>query len=284
MPALLVRALYLPFFLVGGNGAAILLVQAGYPGAWLLPLVLGFIGLSFAAEWALPYDRVFNEPLGDRGRDFCHALVNEGASVLTLALFPSIAAHAVLWRVWPVEAPLWQQLLVAVFVADVGITMAHHASHRISMLWRLHAVHHSVKRMYGFNGLMKHPLHQLLETAAGTTPLLLAGVPFEVLQLLVVAVVLQLLLQHSNVAYFTGPLDRILAVNTVHRFHHLASEKEGNVNFGLFTTWTDLVLGTAHGNDRRVIRSGDLGIEGRPDYPVGYLAQLAEPFRAGAAG
>ena len=91
--------------------------------------------------------------------------------------------------------------------------MAHYASHRHNALWQLHAVHHSVKRMYGFNGLMKHPLHQTVETLAGTTPLLLMGAPQEVLMLLVVAVIIQLLLQHSNVAYFAEPFRYFLAIN-----------------------------------------------------------------------
>jgi len=117
---------------------------------------------------------------------------------------------------------------LAILISDVGITLAHFASHRLSSLWRLHAVHHSVKRLYGFNGLMKHPLHQLIETVAGTTPLLFVGVPQNVLMLLVVAVVLQLLLQHSNVAYFTGPLRRVLAINAVHRFHQGSPQKTEN--------------------------------------------------------
>ena len=132
--------------------------------------------------------------------------------------------------------------------------------------------------MYGFNGLMKHPLHQLIETLAGATPLLLMGIPQEVLQLFVVAVVLQLLLQHSNVAYFVGPLRHVLAVNILHRFHHLKTAEEGDVNFGLFTTFTDRLLGTAFFDRDRVIISDDLGIASQPEYPINYLDQLVQPF------
>ena len=170
---------------------------------------------------------------------------------------------------------------MAVLIADVGITLAHYASHRVDILWQLHSVHHSVKRMYGFNGLMKHPLHQALETFAGAAPLMLLGVPQQVLMLLVVAVVFQLLLQHSNVAYFTGPLKRVLAVNVIHRFHHLNTAAEGDVNFGLFTTFTDRLLGTAYFDDSRTIGTEDLGIEDQPDYPVAYLDQMTEPFKKG---
>lgn len=276
----LIRLGYLPVFLIGGNGAAILLVQGGYSKLWLVALVGTFVALAFLLERMVPYDAAFNRPQNDTRRDVIHAFVNESMSVVGVLSVPLLARLSPLPSVWPTSIPLWQQLLLAVFIADIGITLVHFASHRFAALWRLHAVHHSVKRMYGFNGLMKHPLHQLLETVAGTTPLLLMGASQEVLMLLIVAVGLQLLLQHSNVAYFTGPLKHVLVVNVVHRFHHLNSAKEGDVNFGLFTQFTDILLGTTFFDPYRTIRLADLGIEGQPDYPVGYLRELAEPFRS----
>lgn len=107
-------------------------------------------------------------------------------------------------------------------MADLGITLAHYVSHRAEWLWRLHAVHHSVERMYGFNGLMKHPLHQAIETAAGTAPLVVVGMPLDVGALLGFAVAIQLLLQHSNVDMRAGPLAYLWAVAPGHRHHHLA--------------------------------------------------------------
>ena len=133
--------------------------------------------------------------------------------------------------------------------------------------------------MYGFNGLMKHPLHQALEASAGVLPLLLVGVTQDVLALLLVAVAIQLLLQHSNVNYKVGPLRYILAINQVHRFHHLNSAEEGNVNFGLFTTLTDRLLGTAYYEPERHFEPDQLGIENERDYPKDYVAQLIQPFK-----
>lgn len=79
-------------------------------------------------------------------------------------------------------APLWQPfsvLLLAIgfmFIADLGVSAAHHASPNWSPLWRFHAVHHSVKRMYGFSGPMKHPVHQMVEGVSGFAPLLVLGI------------------------------------------------------------------------------------------------------------
>lgn len=275
----LIRLLYLPFFLIFGNGLAIYFVVQGVSELWLFGLLMAFIVLAFIIENLVPYDAAFNKPQGDRKRDFIHALVNESLSVIGVVSVPVIASFLSLPSAWPTSFPLWLQLLIAVLIADIGITLAHYTSHKIDILWRLHAVHHSIKRMYGFNGLMKHPLHQTIETLAGTAPLLLLGVPQEVLMLLVVAVVVQLLIQHSNVSYFTGPLRYVLAVNSVHRFHHLNTAEEGDVNFGLFTTLTDHLLSTAYFDKTRTIRSEDLGIKTQPNYPADYIKQFMKPFR-----
>ncbi len=279
MVKFLVRFSYLPLFLIVGNAIAIYIVNYDYHELWLLGLLATFIVLSFMLEKLAPFDNTFNQSQGDGLRDFMHALVNESSSVLGVMSVPFIASLNPLPSVWPADLPLWLQVFIAILIADVGITLAHFASHRIEALWRLHAVHHSIKRMYGFNGLMKHPLHQTIETMAGTTPLLLMGIPQDVLMLLVVAVLLQLLLQHSNVAYFTGPLKNIYVSNAVHRFHHLNTAEEGDVNFGLFFTFTDHLLGTAYFDKDRTIGTEDIGISTQPNYPVDYISQLIEPFR-----
>lgn len=274
-----IRLIYIPLFLIVGNGLAIYIISSGYSYLWLIALTLIFVSLAFVLEYVAPYDADFNVSHGDRSRDVVHAIVNESSNLLGLMLMPALAVLVQVPSIWPTSLPLWSQLLLAVIVADVGITLVHFFSHRIEVLWRLHAVHHSIKRMYGFNGLMKHPLHQLLETLGGTVPLILMGVPHEVMVLFVVAVILQLLLQHSNVKYFVGPLRYILAVNVVHRFHHLKNAEEGDVNFGLFTTLTDRLLGTAYYDKSRVIASNDIGIEAEPNYPSEYFRQLIQPFR-----
>jgi sterol desaturase/sphingolipid hydroxylase (fatty acid hydroxylase superfamily) len=143
-------------------------------------------------------------------------------------------------------------------------------------------VHHSVKRAYGFNGLMKHPLHQTLETAAGFAPLILLGLPTNVAYAVALCAAVQLLLQHSNVDYRVGPLRVVLALNQAHRFHHLKWAGIGDVNFGLFTLIWDHLLGTYSYDPERRFSSDDLGMAAKPHYPNGYLAQLAEPFRPSA--
>lgn len=269
----------LPLFLLGFNGAALWLITAQQP-AWtryalLLAAILAMVGI----ERAIPYQQDWNRGQGDRTRDGLHALVNTALSFAGLWLLPSLAAVAPFPEVWPQHWPFLLQVLVALLGLDAGVTLAHWASHRVGWLWRFHAVHHGLTRLYGFNGLMKHPVHQLIETGAGIAPLWLLGLPVPVAAALGFCVAVQLLLQHSNADFRIGPLQALLATAERHRHHHRRG-RAGDVNFGLFTTLWDRLLGTLQPPGAPAPRtSAELGVEGEPRLPQRYLAQLAYPFR-----
>ncbi|MEV0251622.1 sterol desaturase family protein [Nocardia sp. NPDC050712] len=279
----LVRYGYAPLLLLGVNGAGVALAASGANKLWLLGLLVVAIALSFAAERFLPYEQAWNNSHGDVQRDTAHTFVNETLILASVAVIPLLAALAPGDGIWPTALPFVIQVLIAILVADLGVTLTHYASHKIAVLWRFHAVHHSVKRFYGLNGLMKHPLHQTIEMAAGVAPLIVLGLPVPVAAALSLAVAVQLLLQHSNTDYRVGPLKYFLALNEGHRFHHLKWAGIGDVNFGLFTLLWDHLLRTHSYDPARRFTSDDLGMAAKPDYPVEYLAQLAEPFtRRGA--
>jgi sterol desaturase/sphingolipid hydroxylase (fatty acid hydroxylase superfamily) len=105
------------------------------------------------------------------------------------------------------------------------------------------------------------------------------GLPEPVAALLAFAVALQLMLQHSNADIRLGPLRRWLALAPVHRFHHQKWAGVGDVNFGLFTTIWDRLLGTLVDDPLRRFVPGDFGIGTEPDYPQAYLQQLMRPFQ-----
>lgn len=273
------KIIYAPVMLLGFNGVAIGLLASGRSPIWLLPLVLAAIVTSFLVERLIPYEAAWNSDHKDTRRDLVYGIAYEGSVYLSVAAIPLLTLLSPAPGFWPSDWPLWGQVLFAILVADLGITLCHFASHRIEWLWRFHAPHHSVTRMYGFNGLIKHPVHQLLETVAGTTPLVAIGMPIDVGLLLGFAITVQLLLQHSNADMRIGPLRHILALAPLHRFHHQKWAGIGDVNFGLFTNIWDHLLGTAAYQPNTRFSSADLGIGKQPDYPVGYLGQLAAPFR-----
>ncbi|WP_296255628.1 MULTISPECIES: sterol desaturase family protein [unclassified Pseudomonas] len=272
------RSVYGPVFFFGFIGVALLAVTHGWNPAWLSPLLLMAIGVSTLCERRWPYREQWNRSHGDDARDVVHAGVNETLNVMAVAAIPLIAMIFPDAGLWPADWPLALQLLLAVTVADLGITLVHYASHRWPLFWRLHAVHHSVARLYGFNGLMKHPVHQFLETLGGTLPLLMCGLPQPVAALLAFSISIELLLQHSNVGMRIGALRYVFAWAPVHRLHHLKYGTHGDVNFALFFPIWDRLLGTALHLPRYRLADDDVGIGDCPDYPVGWFAQLRQPF------
>lgn len=145
----LIRYGYAPFMLVGLNGAAIGLTAYGAPKYLLLLVVTVGIAASFVAERVIPYDESWNRDQADSWRDRIHAAVNETLIVASVAAIPMLAAVVPAAEIWPSHWPFVTQLVIAILVADLGITLVHLASHKIAVLWRFHAVHHSVTRFTG---------------------------------------------------------------------------------------------------------------------------------------
>ena len=140
--------------------------------------------------------------------------------------------------------PLWAQLLMAFVISDFAFMMMHYLSHRYAPLWRLHAVHHGVGRLYGLNGVMRHPLHQVIDMIIGSAPLVIMGMPIPVAVLLGFVISVTLIVQHSNVDARLGPLQKHLSIGRIHHLHHVNWGTEGDCNFGLFLTIWDRLLGT----------------------------------------
>ncbi|MFX0577308.1 sterol desaturase family protein [Nocardia nepalensis] len=274
----LARYGYVPFMLIGLNGIGIALSSIGAPKFWLLLVLAVAIVASFLVERVIPYEADWNHDSNDTLRDRIHVFVNEMLILLSVTSIPLLAAIVPAPGIWPTSWPFICQVLIAILVADLGITLVHLASHKVGFLWRFHAVHHSVKRFYGLNGLMKHPLHQTIEMAAGVAPLILIGLPSNVAAALALSVAIQLLLQHSNADYRIGPAKYLLALNEGHRFHHLKFAGIGDVNFGLFTLIWDHLLRTYSYDPARRFVTDDLGMAAKPDYPTAYVDQLIYPF------
>lgn len=278
-----VRYGYVPSMLLGLNGAAYAVITGKHSYAWLAVLLLCAFGGSYFAERIAPSFEEWNHDHGDGQANIWHALAYEGGNVVGLLLIPFITwlsqlTTGGLLSVWPREWPLLAQLVMAIVIADLAFMMIHYLSHRWPTLWRLHAVHHGVSRLYGFNGLVRHPLHQTLDMVFGTAPLVILGMPLDVAILLGFAISVQLVVQHSNVDYELGPLRNVFSIGRIHHLHHVNWGKQGDCNFGLFLTLGDRLFGTFVPEPPRPIRAKDMGIDDVPNFPRSYVKQLIFPF------
>jgi len=289
MPSMsaIVRYGYAPFMMFGMTGAAYwvvseLVVAQGNPWAYLLliPLLIAAYLIAFAAERVAPFFDNWNDhdEHGDNTTNVLHILMYEWQAFVAVMLIPVICWLFPFPRLWPMQWPMWAQVVMAFVIADFAFMMMHYLSHRYAPLWRLHAVHHGVGRLYGLNGVLRHPLHQIIDMIVGNMPLVILGMPTPVAVVLGFLISMTLIVQHSNVDARLGPLQKHLSIGRIHHLHHVNWGTEGDCNFGLLLTVWDRLLGTYKETPSRAITAGDLGVDEVPNFPKGYVEQLLFPI------
>jgi sterol desaturase/sphingolipid hydroxylase (fatty acid hydroxylase superfamily) len=82
--------------------------------------------------------------------------------------------------------------------------------------------------------------------------------------------------QHSNLDYSLGWLRNVIGVAETHRWHKRDFE-DAQVNFGEFFLLWDHLFGTFYGGTEK-LGDAQVGLK-EQDYPTGYRAQFAAPFR-----
>jgi sterol desaturase/sphingolipid hydroxylase (fatty acid hydroxylase superfamily) len=237
------------------------------------------------AELTLTYRPRWRRAQGDVPTDLCYLVLS--AVVALAAAGPLIAAltAAALWlqsqlggAIWPRHWPAAVQLLLALLIYELGSYGLHHLSHH-SRLWRLHSVHHSVRRLHGLNSIRSHPLDFLFAVATTSGPLLLLGVDERLFAQVTVLGTVNMWLQHANADLKTGWLDWVLVTPNLHRWHHSRRLEEQQRNLGAILIVWDVVFGTRLAPADRA-PPVDVGPGHHGPYPEGFLAQLAAPFRA----
>lgn len=274
-----------------------------YPGVMALGLTIGWLGIAhalprivaigvpsvaaslvmFGAERRWPFREAWRRYGSDLRTDLAHALVagvlvpglvDAGLRALVLEAAAPLALHGL--AVWPAHLPLGVQLALALVVSELFLYWSHRLSHAVPLLWRFHAVHHSSERLYFLNSNRFHPVDAALTTIAFVAPLSLLGAGPEVLVLHTIVNAIHGVFKHGNVAVRLGPLNWLVSLAELHRWHHSPERGEASHNYGTNLIVWDVIFGTRFlPRDREPPE--DVGL-GPPGYPQRYLAQLLEPL------
>jgi sterol desaturase/sphingolipid hydroxylase (fatty acid hydroxylase superfamily) len=238
-----------------------------------------------ALERLLPYRRAWHPDWIDFRLDATHMVLScyllESLPTLLQATLVAGGAHlAALWGggLWPTGAPMAVQFLLATLITQLSYYAWHRAQHSVPILWRSHAVHHSVGRIYWLNALRVHPLESLGGVLTGPVLLIALGVPAEVMTLYGVSLGVYRFLEHANIDLAWGPFSVLFNTSVLHRWHHSNRPEEANANYGSMLSLWDFVFGT-----RRVFEGPEpeagLGTGGAVPVPRSYLQHLLLPLR-----
>lgn len=138
--------------------------------------------------------------------------------------------------------PLWLQVPLALVVAEFGFYTVHRLCHAVPILWRFHAVHHSIADLDWLAAHRIHPLDVAATNVASILPLMLMGFSTETLIVRSALYFVQTHLIHSNVRLRLGPLEHVLASPHYHHWHHALGARPAN--FSAQLVFLDQLFGT----------------------------------------
>ena len=274
--------------ILGGSvaGMTVLARQLPLPAAMAVTNVAAGLAI-IGAESALPYRRRWRESHGDVPTDLGYLAMTGLMLFVATAPLMAACAQAALWfgdrfggGVWPRHWPIAVQLPLALLIYELGSYAFHRLCHH-TWLWRLHSVHHSVRRLHGLNAIRSHPVDLFLAVVTTSGPLLLLGVDPLVFAQVTVLGTVNMWLQHTNADLRTGLLDWIFVTPHIHRWHHSQALAEQQKNLGAILIVWDVVFGTRLAPADRAPPE-DVGT-GHPRaelaYPDTFAMQMIAPFQ-----
>jgi sterol desaturase/sphingolipid hydroxylase (fatty acid hydroxylase superfamily) len=178
-------------------------------------------------------------------------------------------------QAWVQGLPFPVALFLIILVADLVQYWTHRAYHEVPLLWRLHAVHHSVKSMDWLAGSRQHIVELLITRTLVLAPIFVLGFSKEVIDTYIVIVGFQAVFNHANVSVRLGPLRYLIVTPNFHHWHHSQDDEAIDKNYAAHFAFLDHLFGTAVQSGREwPDRYGVLG-----DYvPNGFWKQFKFPF------
>ncbi|MBC7104103.1 MAG: sterol desaturase family protein, partial [Parvibaculum sp.] len=267
-----------PLIALGALTPIYLGMMAGYG---VLAFNISYLGLALCIailERAMPHERLWLANDGQMGPDLAHTVLNKGmAQVIVVMILVTGFAR---WLepsggpLWPGTLPLFAQIALGLVVVEAGLYWKHRLAHEWPWLWRFHAVHHSVTRLWFFNTGRFHVVDTATGLLVGMPVLLLLGAPQPVLLMVSAVTAVIGMLTHCNIEMRCGPLNYVFNTPELHRWHHSKVLDEGNRNYGENLMLFDMIFGSYINPPRRP--PAGIGIDA--PMPPNFLGQLKAPF------
>jgi sterol desaturase/sphingolipid hydroxylase (fatty acid hydroxylase superfamily) len=176
------------------------------------------------------------------------------SSVCLRVIFPAAAVGSALWaesRGWGLFPAIGLNPVIggilAFIILDFAVWLEHVVSHKFSILWRIHRMHHSDNGFDVTTALRFHPLEIVLSMFWKAGIVIVLGAP--VLSVLIFEIVLNgtAMFNHSNIN-LPQPIDRVLrkiiVTPDMHRVHHSSTPRETDSNYGFNFSFWDRIFRT----------------------------------------
>jgi sterol desaturase/sphingolipid hydroxylase (fatty acid hydroxylase superfamily) len=272
----LFRLSFYPVFVVSallGHLALIRAFPGFHPTLWASVVLMPAVGVVMALEYIVPYRKSWNQMDGEFWLDFVLTNLMFPVVVEGIAFSLKFAFGEGLGSFWPKDANIFVQLALALVIAEFFFYWIHRLGHERESMWRFHKIHHSAKRVYWMNAARFHPIDIGLNFVFYFLPLALLGAHDEIFALVFIMNAATGLLEHGNIDFDAGVLNRVFNTAQLHRWHHSVDEKISQRNYGKVLSVWDQVFGTYYLPKRSEV-DGVGVIEGGQDLRHAKLSDL----------
>ncbi len=173
-----------------------------------------------------------------------NALVGAGLAAWTLLLVAQLAEQAEFGLLRWVSLPAMVEWVAAFVLFDLWQYAWHRLNHRVPLLWRFHAVHHSDAEMDASTAVRFHTGELVLSMLARMVVVPLLGISIEQVAVYELVLLPLILFHHANIRIPAG-VDRALRMVIVtpwmHWVHHSNQQPETDSNYAsVFSVWDRL--------------------------------------------
>jgi sterol desaturase/sphingolipid hydroxylase (fatty acid hydroxylase superfamily) len=179
-------------------------------------------------------------------------------------------------QAWVRSWPGIIQFIALLLVADFTQYWIHRAFHRVPLLWRFHAIHHSATEMDWLAGSRLHLVDIAITRGLTYVPIYVLGFAEGPLIAYLIVVSAQATFIHANVRFDLRWIRWIVATPRFHHWHHAAEREAVDKNFAVHAPLLDVLFRTAYLPDRW---PSAYGLADTQSPPRGYVPQFLWPFR-----
>jgi sterol desaturase/sphingolipid hydroxylase (fatty acid hydroxylase superfamily) len=252
---------------------------------WWFFVFWGSVALVITIELLLPQ---FQEP-ADRtrrwptnfGLGILNGLIVSAVPILTVSAAKWAADHDIGLLNW-MGAPWWVMLPGTLLVTSLAQYALHIASHKSSLLWKLHRVHHCDVHLDISSAFRTHPLEMLLGILFLVPIAVLFGLSPTVLAAYESVAIIVNMLTHANMKVperIDSCAQTLLVTPSFHRLHHSVERAQTDSNYGNVITIWDRLFGTCSMSvpSENSVRFGLEEVS--PDNAADFGYQLRLPWR-----
>ena len=141
------------------------------------------------------------------------------------------------------KLPWLVQFLLAVLVADLAQYWIHRAFHKVPLMWRVHAIHHSSKALDWLAGSRAHLIEDVVVRGGILIPMTLVFPP-NMLVAYLFFVNIHATWAHCNFGPTAKWLEPYMIQPRFHHWHHTSQAESIDKNFAIHFPWIDRIFGT----------------------------------------